>query len=113
MLNKKNRLTKKLFNEVFEKGQNYHSDFLFSKIIKRGGSTQESRFSFSVPTKIEKKVVKRNFLRRKGYMVIRENWEKIKENFDVVIILKKDAEKLAFEEYKKEILCLLKKAKVI
>jgi ribonuclease P protein component len=66
----------------------------------------------SVPIKVEKKAVKRNLLRRRGYVIIRENLENIKDGFSVVIILKKGAEKLDFEEYRQEIAKVLEKARV-
>lgn len=112
MLNKQQRLTKKEFNDVFEKGKPVHSDFLFAKILEINKKIP-SKFSISIPVKIEKKAVKRNLLRRRGYAIIRENLKNIKNGFSVIIIIKKGAEKLDFEEYKKEINKILKKTNLI
>ena len=60
MLPKQKRLDKKQFNEVFKKGKQYHSNFLFAKVMKLDKSQLESKFSVSVPVKVEKKAVKRN-----------------------------------------------------
>lgn len=112
MLPKHKRLTKKEFNEVFEKGQPIHSDFLFGKVLKTKKPT-DSKFSVSVPVKVEKKAVKRNLLRRRGYVILKNTLENIKNDFKIIIILKKGAEKLDFEEYKREINKFLKKSKLL
>ncbi len=111
MLAKKNRINKKLFKEVFEKGKNYHSDLLGIKILKK--DEEENQFAFAVSKKIAPKASQRNLLKRRGYEIIRELFPNIKQPIICIFVLKKGAEKLSFDKYKKEIEKILRKTKII
>jgi len=68
MLPKKNRLTKKEFTRVFQKGRTFASgDF----VVKYGSYQRRSvRFAFSVGLKISKRATVRNALRRQLYQCV-------------------------------------------
>ena len=62
-LNKKNRLKKKKdFESVFKKGKAVKGNFLFAKYLKN--DLDCSRFAFIVSSKVSKKAVVRNRIRR-------------------------------------------------
>lgn len=62
-LNKKNRLKKKKdFESVFKKGKAIRGNFLFVRYLKNG--LQFPRFAFVVSSKVSKKAVVRNRIRR-------------------------------------------------
>ena len=62
-LPKKNRLKKKKdFEEVFKKGKAVRGNFLFVRYLKN--SLQFPRFAFVVSSKVSKKAVARNRIRR-------------------------------------------------
>ncbi|HLD38591.1 MAG TPA: ribonuclease P protein component [Candidatus Nanoarchaeia archaeon] len=107
MLAKNLRLDRKEFNRIFREGKTFHSDFLFAKILKE--NRVGNNFSVSVPTKVSKKAAGRNKLRRRGYSIIKNNLTNLKGGSSVIVILKKGAEELNFDEYKKEMESLLKK----
>lgn len=77
---------------------------------KPESAKKSSRFAFSVSKKVSNKAVVRNKLRRRGYEAVGELISQVKSGFLAVFVLKKGAEKLKFEEYKKEIKGLLIKS---
>ena len=68
MLAKKNRLDKKLFDQVFENGRTYHSNSLYLKLMEL---PNEKKFSVVVPKKVVKGAVRRIFLKRKIYNILK------------------------------------------
>ena len=70
MLPKKNRVDKKGINLIFKKGSFITSpNFIFKYLKMNSGG---KRVSFIAPKNIAKLAVKRNFLRRKGYYVLKK-----------------------------------------
>jgi len=78
MLKKENRLTTKEFDLVFKEGKKFFSkNFMFMKIEDK----DSLKISTTVSKKIYKTAVKRNEARRKIYKILRENLEKIPQDF--------------------------------
>lgn len=88
MLLKKNRADTKIVKEVFEKGKFINSPNLTFKFIITGNSTLP-RISFIVPKTIAKGAVPRNFLRRRGYSVLKKYVNKFPAGLQGVFIFKK------------------------
>ncbi|MFA5937478.1 MAG: ribonuclease P protein component [Candidatus Paceibacterota bacterium] len=71
MLPKKNRADKKVIEKIFKEGRFISSSsFTFKFILNK--SSNKTRISFIAPKNIAKLAVKRNFLRRKGYVVLKK-----------------------------------------
>ena len=70
MLKKKNRADKNAVEEIFKKGRFLNSLNLTFKYIKTNGSA--IKISFIAPKSVAKLAVKRNFLRRKGYNLLKK-----------------------------------------
>ena len=105
MLKKKNRLTKKEFDEVFKNGQKKFSrNFMFLKLEKEN----DLKISTSVSKKIYKKAVQRNEARRKVYKILQENFEKLPQNFWGALIMIKPILEIEKEKLEKEIFWILK-----
>ena len=103
MLPHSHRLTTALFDEVFETGRLFHSDFFTVKVKKVAGN---SRSGISVSKKIAKSAVLRNKIRRRAYSTIAELLgAQSKHIFNVhgVLIAKKGAEKARIEEVRGDI----------
>lgn len=113
MLPKKQKVDKKLFDEVFKNGRNYHSDFLFLKMSALEKQSDKSRFAVVIPKKISKKATERNLIKRKIFASLRENKGKIKTGFAVIIFVKKGIENLEYAEIKEEIYKILKIARLL
>ncbi len=76
---------------------------------------EKSRFCFVISTKISKKAVKRNKLKRQLREIIRLNLDKITPKYDIVILTKPKAGILdkTHPELEEELLSLLKRAKLL
>lgn len=80
-------------------------------IIFKENNLDFPRFSIKFNTKIFKKAVKRNKLKRRIYEIIRKNWGKIVDKkFDIVIFpLKEELTNEKFDLLESEVLSLLNK----
>ena len=87
-LPKENRLTQKRdFDIIFKEGKIIKGNFLFVKYKK--SDFCNSRFAFSISIKIAGNAVTKNKLKRSLSELIRQNIQKIQNNYDVVIVVKK------------------------
>jgi ribonuclease P protein component len=84
---KKNRADKKTVERIFKEGKFINSPNLtFKFFINRGN---ERRISVIVPKSVAKKAVDRNFLRRRGYSVLRKYTNQFPTGLLGVFIFKK------------------------
>ncbi len=112
MLPEKNRLRKKRdFELTFRDGRISAGRFFILK--KRKNNLFFPRFAFVSPIKNEKKAVKRNKGKRLFREAVRNILSLVKENVDVIFILKKGADEKNIEEIKKDIERVFKKIKLI
>ncbi|MFA7088274.1 MAG: ribonuclease P protein component [Patescibacteria group bacterium] len=86
MLKKINRINKdKEFDRVFKTGQSFYGRILS---IKAANNDQDiNRFGILINTKVSKKAVVRNKLRRQIRGLIRQELDKLKTGYDLVIIV--------------------------
>ncbi|AKM83945.1 TPA: ribonuclease P protein component [Candidatus Campbellbacteria bacterium] len=107
MLNKKNRLTKEEFDIVFKNGASKNSNYFNIKILKTDNS--EKKFAFAVSKKIIKGSIKRHFLKRRVYSIIRNSLENIPDGVSIIFFLKKEGENINFQETEKDIQNIIEK----
>ncbi len=88
MLPKKNRVNKKLVGEIFKKGAFIGSVALNLKYLFKKNTTPP-QISFVVPKAVEKRAVRRNYLRRRGYLILEKYFSTIPNGFSGVFIFKK------------------------
>ena len=90
MLPKKNRVDKKIIDQIFKKGRFYLSPHLTFKFIslKDGSNTQ---ISFTAPKSVVKSAVKRNLLRRRGYNIIAKYIGSLPKGLKGVFIFSKNS----------------------
>jgi len=85
MLNKENRINKdKDFDRAFKTGQSFYSQILGAKLTKNG--LESNRFGILISTKISKKAVVRNHLKRQIREIIRQESPLLKTGYDLVLI---------------------------
>jgi len=125
MLPKTNRLKKnKDFKQVFKKGQFFKEDFLTLKILSKNENKKDfsmidsknNRFGFIVSSKVSKKAVLRNKIKRwlKAAILPYFNKKNIKEQkiIDMIIIVKPGIKIKNFQEVKETIDKLFKKTRI-
>ncbi|MCX6731554.1 MAG: ribonuclease P protein component [Candidatus Parcubacteria bacterium] len=101
MLAKKNRINKKLFEEIFKRGKIFSSPNLSLKIAPT--TEKQSRFTFVVSSKVAKRAVDRNKIKRRARNIVRKFLPEIKKQINAIIFFRKGAGKMTFSELEKEI----------
>lgn len=101
MIKKKNRLKKKEFNLVFKEGVKKRTKFF---LFVRKDKKNEKKISVSVSKKVEKKAVFRNKTKRMVFEILRQNFEKIPENVNLVLIVSSPILNKDKKEVQKDIL---------
>jgi len=89
MLNKLHRLKKNRdFSRVFKRSKRIRTDNLLFNVAQFS-RTDVSRFGFIVANSIDKRATRRNGIRRRMRVAIRELLPEIKAGYDVIISVKK------------------------
>jgi ribonuclease P protein component len=85
MLAKKYRLKKKKdFAKVYKERKGFKQDFLFLKAVKN--DLEDTRIGIVVSTKVAKRAVERNLIKRRLREIVRKKLEEIRPGLDIVII---------------------------
>lgn len=109
MLASKNRLKKKInFARIEIDGKMIQSKSFGMGIYNRKDN-EPSRFGFVISTKISKKAVIRNRIKRIMSEVIRKNLNNLKEGYDVLFLIKHQAAKITKEELENETYAIITK----
>ena len=112
MLPAKNRLTKEGdFKRVYTSGRSFFSSSIRLKTLPNHLAV--SRAAVVVSTKVSKKATKRNKLKRQLREIIRLNFKKLNSGHDIVVSVQPQALKIDFEQLEKDLLGLLKKARIL
>lgn len=88
MLPKKNRVSSKEIQQIFKFGKILHSPIFIFRYFKNE-NIKNNKISFIVPKTISKSAVKRNLLRRKGYIIIKKLFNLIPHPTIGVFVFKK------------------------
>lgn len=89
------------FDNVFKKGKTIANKFVFLKVVKN--NLDITRFGWIVSTKISKKAVIRNKIKRQLREISRENLSNIKPGFDIAIVVKPKILDKSYQEIKHEL----------
>ena len=112
MLPKKSRVKKESFSKIMKEGVFLHTPSFYLRVQDRRDNSP-SRFSFVVPAKVKKTSVGRHLIKRKMTSAVEKVLLDIKPGLSVIIFAKKDVFTHTFSEIEKEVLELLKKAKIL
>jgi len=105
MLLKKNRVDKKLIDQIFKEGKFLNSPSFTFKFIKK--SDLPLKISFIAPKSVAKLAVKRNLLRRRGYSSLKKYFNQFPSGIVGVFIFKKAVDSVL--EIENEIKTILNK----
>lgn len=112
MLSKKRRVTKKLFSNTIKKSESFYGENMSLRVFSIKHLT-ETKFSFVVSKKVSNKANERNLLKRRGYCAIKNISKPINNGFTCIFFFRKNTLHNSYIKIEKEIISLLKKAKVI
>ena len=113
MLPRKNRLLKdNSFSLVKKRGKRINGEAFNLVVLNRGGEGT-SRFGFIVSSKISKRAVERNRIKRVLRLIFKELLDDIDGGYDIVVIAKRGALKMEKQQAKKEMTSLLERQKLL
>lgn len=102
-------LETKDFKQVFQKGRSVFDPLFLLRYTRR--DEQISRFGFVISTKVSKKAVQRNKIKRRLREITRKEPLFLENGYDYVFIVKKPSVNAPFKQFKKAVLEALVKAK--
>lgn len=109
MLPRENRLVRKHdFEKVKEKGEKFQSHLFELLVYPTDG--EKTRFGFVISTKLSKRAVKRNRVKRLLREQVRLSLPKVKKGFDVIFLGKKALLESSYQAVGQEIKRLFLKA---
>lgn len=112
MLSAANRLrSDKEIETVFKKGRSIRGQLLGLKFTVR--KEQPSRFAFIVSTKVSKKAVVRNKIKRRMREIVRPLLPQLLEPADVTVMAQNAAKDADFAALKQELISVLIRAKLL
>ncbi len=112
MLPIKRRIKKESFPKIMKDGVFLHSPNLYLRFLDRKDEST-SLFGFVVPNKVKKTSVGRHLIKRKLTAVVEKVLIGTKSGLSCLFFVKKDINLLPNQEIEKEMIDLLKKAKIL
>lgn len=111
VMDKKYRLRKNQdFKKVYKRGKNYWNRNLILHVMENG--LDHSRVGFTVSKKIGNSVV-RNRVKRRLKEIFRRNFNNVKEEYDIIIIPKRNVVSIGHKELESAMLHVLKLADLL
>lgn len=112
MLKKQERLTKdKDFDNVFKNGKSSYDKFLGVKVTEN--TFENSRVGILVSTKVSKKAVDRNKIKRQIREILENYLDGFDRNYDIVVITLPSLLGRDFKQIQNSIIFNLKKLKIL
>jgi ribonuclease P protein component len=116
MFPKKNRISKREFDELMKNSRVFHSTSLSFRLVKNTKETPP-KFAFVISKKVAKNATERNKLKRKGFHILREiifpNEILKMKGIMGAFFFKKEGKEVCFNNLKSEIDWLLRKSGVL
>lgn len=112
-LKRQNRLLVKDFKVLQSQKGGFWAKGVLLSIKSVKNNLLQSRFGFVVSTKVSKKAVERNRIKRRLRDIIRKNIDNIKAGFDIVVIASPLSNKAKYQIIKDDLIDLLKKLKLL
>jgi ribonuclease P protein component len=75
--------------------------------------TSESRLAVAVTTKLEKRAVGRNLIKRRIREIFRQNRSFFVSPYDILVVARRGVQECTFEDYQRELLGALRAHKII
>lgn len=98
------------FKEIFQTGKTAIGRFVFLKIKKT--KTKKSRLGIVVGSKISKKAVERNKIKRRIKAIFKKTYIKLVPGYDIVVVAKKEILKNKYKNIEQDIITIMEKLKI-
>lgn len=99
------------FARVYKTGQTHHAGIMSVKAMPN--HREGSRLAVVVSTKISKKAVVRNRIRRRIMALIREMWPQVAPGYDIIVIVRQDIHRAPIAEIREALTRCLKALRVL
>ena len=99
------------FTRLLKHGRRFFTPRMMLRIVPN--DDRLSRFAFVVSTRVHKKAVHRNRIKRQMREIVRKELPNIRGGYDGLIAVKKEALALTFQELQSELVDLLSKARLL
>ena len=100
------------FLRIQGKGKKIHSPYFLISYVRTPKAAQ-SRLGVTVTTKVHKRAVRRNYIKRCVREVFRKNRESLKSRVEMVVIARNGAPELKYAQIEAELLKSMKKGKLL
>jgi len=112
MLSSKHRIVeKKDFKKIFRNGRGAKESFLVLKVLPN--NLGYSRFAFIVSSKVSKKAVERNRIKRRLRYIIKKRLPYVQGGVDGIFIALPGIKEKSFSEVEKTVTIILKRLRVL
>ncbi len=111
MLSKKHRLKRELIAKVLKTGKSAYGRGVSLKYII--DPEQQSAFAFVASSKIDKKAIVRNKLKRRGRAIVFKLLPRIKKGILALVFFNKESRNMDFSSIESEIIKLFKKTDIL
>lgn len=111
MLPQNRRIKKEDIEQIIKKGRAYHTPLFYIKYLPN--KEEKTAFAIIISSKVVKKAVLRNKIRRQIKSFLLNHLNKIKDGFNIVFIIKPDIKKVTGKELQNAIIESLIKNKII
>ena len=106
------KLSTRDIEKTMRHGRLFHASHVFFRLKRNNTSPKINRYAFVVSTKVDKRAVVRNTIKRRLKELVRKHAEIIPIGYDVVFIVRASAVHASFEELSRNIYGLLRKSKL-
>jgi len=104
-------LAEKDFSKLFRSGRNFSGEYLGMKASRNG--LEQTRIGFAIGTKVAKRAVVRNLLKRRLREILRKTLPHLPTGFDLIIMAKPRSPELSFSELEQAVTALLIRSGII
>lgn len=117
MLPVKYRIKKELLPLVLKQNKVFPSNLFNLRVHHRlsteANYSKDSRVAVVIGNKVSPLSVGRHLVKRRIHAVLEKVWPEVLINIDIIVQVKENIEKMEFSESEKELLSLLKTAKIL
>lgn len=101
------------FLRIQKEGRKFRAAHFLLSVSQRRNDASDSRIGITITTKVHKRAVRRNLLKRRVREIFRANRARLKFALDLVVIALNGSTELEFVQVKEEILGALEKGRLL